>query len=462
MVLTADAQCSPMPFLPRNPLLRRILALALGLLASLALLEGALWTAYVVANPTPVFTQGPLGTGSRTILCIGDSNTYGVHLPREQSYPGQLQAFLDRWPENDWRVVNVGYPGHNSAEVRGRLAGHLREYRPEITICWVGVNNTWSLAGRHLWDVADHEPTPRALEGLLQRVRVVKMVRLLARDRAARAEGAVARTLIQPQDIRRRLHMDFRRIRAICEEQGSRVLMVDYPVHHQATEERVNEVLWEVARQTDIPIVPLHREVLPAFYGVGYDRVMFSDFHANEVGNHAVARRMLHALIEHGMLPARPEWTSIPPLHETLRDVPIVLAEHDAERPRVLLHGPPHERFQIHLKGLFAGHQNKTFNGRHPYEPYATWTPEELLQRGLVGVLDGEGRASPRLRLPSEPAEHPLSRDDPNILWIGWRLDVHFGPPTDPGPAERDEGAVVLLDPSLVRVQEGRPDLETH
>src|SRR5262249_45576460 len=89
------------------------------------------------------------------ILCIGDSHTYGVLLPVEQSYPGPLQRMLDEREPGAYSVVNLGLPGLNTTQVRERLHAALAADHPETVIVWCGVNDAWnrgeSTEGRSGW-----------------------------------------------------------------------------------------------------------------------------------------------------------------------------------------------------------------------------------------------------------------------------------------------------------------------
>jgi lysophospholipase L1-like esterase len=80
-----------------------------------------------------------------TILCVGDSHTFGAPLPSEDAYPAQLKERLNAAHGNQrFRVVNLGIPGQNSAMVANRLEKQINFYRPDLIIAWVGLNNSWN------------------------------------------------------------------------------------------------------------------------------------------------------------------------------------------------------------------------------------------------------------------------------------------------------------------------------
>ncbi|MDH4017655.1 MAG: GDSL-type esterase/lipase family protein, partial [Actinomycetota bacterium] len=98
------------------------------------------------------------------ILCVGDSHTFGLPLPVEESYPSQLQAALDaRHGEGTFRVANLGIPSVNSDFVLNRLDRQIVQLDPVVVIVWVGINNLWNAVeldardegvGAQLWRLA--------------------------------------------------------------------------------------------------------------------------------------------------------------------------------------------------------------------------------------------------------------------------------------------------------------------
>jgi lysophospholipase L1-like esterase len=110
-----------------------------GLLAGLALVEviaqtAAAWNAWGHA-PTRVGAPA----ASRRILAVGDSNTFGARVGRDQAYPAQLSRRLP-----DAIVTNAGYPAMSSGRVRAALPALLAETRATEVLILVGVNDAWN------------------------------------------------------------------------------------------------------------------------------------------------------------------------------------------------------------------------------------------------------------------------------------------------------------------------------
>ncbi len=116
---------------------RSLLFIALTLLTAELVLQGA---ALLVHDRSTVAREGRV-----TILCVGDSHTYGAMVTPEQAYPGSLSAELDAVAPGFYRVVNLGVPGFNTTQVRNRLPDQIRRYRPAMVVVWVGVNDIWNI-----------------------------------------------------------------------------------------------------------------------------------------------------------------------------------------------------------------------------------------------------------------------------------------------------------------------------
>jgi lysophospholipase L1-like esterase len=151
--------------------LTRLLLVLLGLLLAMLLLEIGL-------RVTTLFfggrTAGTVGPGYHTILTLGDSHTYGVGCSAEDSYPGQLQAELERRKSGKYRVINLGLPGMNSSQIKSRLVEWTQQYHPEIIVLCVGVNNSWNVS------VGEDEEKESWIRRALWSSRLFRLVSILA------------------------------------------------------------------------------------------------------------------------------------------------------------------------------------------------------------------------------------------------------------------------------------------
>ncbi len=122
---------------------RRVVYVAL---VSVLLLEATL---QLLAIGFWCFTRGPSatpdGVGAKTVLCIGDSYTFGMGASdQSHSYPSQLEEIIRERVDDEWRVRNLGYPGRNSREVLQRLDAELKRGTPKIACILIGLNDEWT------------------------------------------------------------------------------------------------------------------------------------------------------------------------------------------------------------------------------------------------------------------------------------------------------------------------------
>ena len=457
----------------------RATAVASGLVASALLLEASLWTLHPFLRPAAREQQAAEllaglapAPGERRIACFGDSNTYGIHLEAEASYPGRLQRLLDRAAGNPWRVINIGYPGQNTAQIRGRLAANLDAYRPEIVIVWAGVNNTWSTAMGHLWEQEDEETPAGFLETLLQHSRLLKSLRMHAsRDTRmgfddpetpggvpgiggvqrgeglGEVEGAFGprKTTAPDKETARTIRMDLRRMQTLCEERGAALVVVDYPLPLAGVGRAINPAIRRFARANGVPLVALHERALPQLEAIASPRAFFDDWHATSLGNVAIAGEVLATLVEAGLLERRAEWTDLPNALEMSQRCVFEVASASPRSLRCELFAPPRSTYCVRAKPLWA----RQGGAEDPAD----------LREGRMEAARLEGRVSPQgyafleLPLPEDTAELERSAPPDRTLW-GWRLHTGFGTPVsgdEPGPELEDASELTSVDVPLLR-----------
>jgi hypothetical protein len=126
---------------------RLVVRLVLVPLLTLVAMELSLQAAGLLVRA--LSSRGSVGAADAstvTVLCVGDSHTYGLPLPREHSYPAQLErALAESYPEREFQVVNLGIPGLNSGYTANRLERQMLQLRPDLVMVWVGINNHWNV-----------------------------------------------------------------------------------------------------------------------------------------------------------------------------------------------------------------------------------------------------------------------------------------------------------------------------
>ncbi|HET6204446.1 MAG TPA: SGNH/GDSL hydrolase family protein [Planctomycetota bacterium] len=258
--------------------LRPLGAFGLGLL-------GAALAAELLLRIAALFAPGPraaaaLPEGAPTVLCVGDSHTYGLFVGDSESYPAQLGA---RLAGARVRVVNAGRPALNSS----LLVPHAREWiartRPRVLVVRVGINDFWN----------DARPDGSLLDSL----RVVRLARVLFSRRAAggadlppagdRLPTAPMRSdlerLGECVGVRGALEANVRSAVREARAAGAAAVLLAYSLdfHYYAV---VNEGLERIAGEEGALFAdpsPLARRAASA---EGYPSVFLPDFHPNARG----------------------------------------------------------------------------------------------------------------------------------------------------------------------------------
>lgn len=155
---------------------------------------------------------------SAAIVCVGDSNTFGVGAPPGRSYPDQLQELLAA-AGDPRRVANLGIPGLSTRQIVDRLEESCRGSSPECVVFLGGFNDQNRAADLLRTNAAEPSPGARIGAALrcLRTVRVARAAWSVVRgDRAQREWGGADATDLPPAASvpRDRWDAEFARARA--------------------------------------------------------------------------------------------------------------------------------------------------------------------------------------------------------------------------------------------------------
>jgi lysophospholipase L1-like esterase len=288
----------------------------LGILLALVLIEvllraGAAYVAGGRANAKLAHD------GARRVVCLGDSNTYGLYVNGEEAYPALLQRdWNEVTPSRPIEVLNLGMPGNNSSRIRNALPRLLATYRPDVITVMVGVNDWWTV------------PEPVAAEAagvssLLWRAsRTYRLAFMLWRaNDPASTEGpgrmAAPRRAgpkpagerwgwaTQPGGVAEWEQGLRRNLEAIVEEArrfAVPIVLLTYPadVTFYGT---ANGVLRDTARLVGTPLVDLAAAVGPECTLPACRNLLFPDYHPTARGHALAARALTDALAAAGVVP---------------------------------------------------------------------------------------------------------------------------------------------------------------
>jgi len=115
-------------------------------LITLLLLEAVLQVAALLMEKRihPVTGSEVPADGNLRIVMMGDSNTYGLYLKEEESYPAVYEKNWNKnHPDRPVQVINLGFPGTNSSRVLKSLPDVIEAFSPDVITVMVGVNDYW-------------------------------------------------------------------------------------------------------------------------------------------------------------------------------------------------------------------------------------------------------------------------------------------------------------------------------
>jgi lysophospholipase L1-like esterase len=292
------------------PTLLRIGLVVFGLLLALLVAEVLLQVGARAVRVRSDAVGARLAAGRR-VICLGDSNTYGLFLPRAQAFPAVLQR---RWDADGdlppIEVLNLGVPGTNSSKLRVRLPEILDAFQADVVLLMIGVNDAWTVPV----PIGQAAP-PSLLQRLWSGSRVFRLLYMGARAIANRREtvaveftppgvpGARGHVRVGDQDIdltftertsrppaewKRALRDNLIAMRGEVTAAGAVPILLTYPSSEQLYGQ-ANEVIRAVAAETGTPLIDVAAALQDACRTSRCDDLFLRDLHASASGNEIVA-----------------------------------------------------------------------------------------------------------------------------------------------------------------------------
>lgn len=298
--------------------LTRLALIPLGALCGLLVLEAALQAGALYVRATGWTPPAAWLTGNRRILCLGDSNTYGLYLAdRAQAYPQTLQALWnERVGAPRIEVLNLGYPGTNSSRLRRDLPRMLDTFAPDVVIIMVGSNDYWTAP-------VELAPPPGLAARLAQTVRrdsrLYQLTYMLRRALSADqleveydpsrdgGEAGTARygdTVFalgfepargQPPQYRQHLEANLHTLVDEVRRAGATPVLMTYASRMWNYGE-ANVVIRQVARETGARLVDAAAVIEPACASEPCPDVLYADHHPTAGGYRLMAEALLRDL----------------------------------------------------------------------------------------------------------------------------------------------------------------------
>lgn len=92
-------------------------------------------------------TEKNTASSSFTVLCVGDSFTYGIGAHRNKSYPAQLEDIIEANQNINVQVINKGICAGNTTQMLQELQPSLNKYKPDVVVMLFGMANSWNYYG---------------------------------------------------------------------------------------------------------------------------------------------------------------------------------------------------------------------------------------------------------------------------------------------------------------------------
>lgn len=296
---------------------KRLVLVVLGLLLGVAVLEGGLQVAAWLAQAR---TRGGLRaswiTGRVRVLCLGDSNTYGLWVERAETYPSQLEKLWnERIDSPKVEVANLGFPGTNSSRLVRDLPRLLETLAPDVLILMIGVNDFWTTP--FSIDEGVDRPIPGFLESHSKLYRAYVLIRRgrdarepeIVLDPNAKGFNREDRMRVGDQEfdvsfhtrkgqragIEKALHSNLERLIAEARKRGTKVYLMSYPgsIHYYPL---TNPIIRSVAQGTRAPLIDLAAVFAPFCPRPECPRLLFLDHHPKPHGYRLVAKTLLARL----------------------------------------------------------------------------------------------------------------------------------------------------------------------
>lgn len=204
--------------------MKKLLVIALGMLAALVLLEGGLRLAAFVelrrSEPRAKVNSHPI-----RILALGNSYTQGVGARPGESYPDQLQKLLDARYPGQAAVFNEGAANANTRQLLRALPRQLQRYDPTIVVVMAGQPNHWNPYGYGAYLQEAHLTAARPwlyrLHDFLYPVRVFRLLFTLSDALTKARETSEAKSVAFPNyPLRDRASIEATWINALDERWG--------------------------------------------------------------------------------------------------------------------------------------------------------------------------------------------------------------------------------------------------
>ena len=297
---------------------KRLALVPIGILLGLLMLEGGLQIgAFFMKRSKRGELPVAWVTGNLRVLCLGDSNTYGLWLDQreEEAYPQQLEALWnERIAAPKLEVLNLGFPGTNSSRLVRDLPRLLETFDPDIVVVMVGVNDFWTMPFP-IDEAQESRPQKSFLERhslvyrfyhLIRRARVADKLEIVLDKNGSLAHGARHKARVGDLEFDQgfvtaapglqgdsvALEANLRRLIEQARAAETPIYLMSYPTTTNFYTS-ASEAISAVALETGAPLIDLAAIFEPLCPTVDCPDMLYEDGHPKASGYRIVAEAIM-------------------------------------------------------------------------------------------------------------------------------------------------------------------------
>jgi lysophospholipase L1-like esterase len=247
--------------------------------------------------------------GTRRILCLGDSVTFGHWVEAQQAFPRQLEQALAGRTGTPVQVINAGVPGYSSFQELKWLEEKGWEYQPDLIVVSFVLNDVVeryltmaAYGGAHTILGVDTTVTLQPLSRLLRRTAFHRFVTSMMQGQARRREIYSVRRLFAdplPAEIEEAWQLtegELSALAAVARARQVPLVLVAFPFRFQVQENLPPLPQQRLARWASAEEIP-YVDLTGAFVALGPEAGFLDHDHPTPAGHRAAALEVAAALM---------------------------------------------------------------------------------------------------------------------------------------------------------------------